>query len=463
MAFESLSERLGKAFKNITGKGKLSEKNMNDMLREVRMSLLEADVNYGVVKDFIARVKDKALGTEVMTSLNPGQMVVKIVHDEIVALLGNEEAPINYKKTGITTVMMVGLQGTGKTTAAAKIANVMKKKQSRKPLLVACDVIRPAAIEQLKTLGESIDVEVFSLGVETKALETAQKAMDYAKEQGYDTVVFDTAGRLHIDEELMQELSDIKAFVHPDDILLTVDAMTGQDIVNVASSFHEQLSVTGLVLTKLDGDSRGGGILSVRSITQVPVKFVGLGEKIEDLDVFHPDRMADRILGMGDVVSLVEKVQDVYDEKETMKAMKKMQSGRFGLDDMLDQMHQLKKLGPLSGILKMIPGMPSMPNLNDETTDKRMKETESIIYSMTLEERRDPSIITLSRKQRIAKGCGKDLAAINRLLKQFEQSKQMMKQMSNMDMATGLPKMGGGHFVGGPNRKKVRHKKKKKK
>ena len=463
MAFESLSERLGKAFKNITGKGKLSEKNMNDMLREVRMSLLEADVNYGVVKDFIARVKEKALGTEVMTSLNPGQMVVKIVHDEIVALLGNEEAPINYKKTGITTVMMVGLQGTGKTTAAAKIANVMKKKQSRKPLLVACDVIRPAAIEQLKTLGESIDVEVFSLGVETKALETAQKAMDYAKEQGYDTVVFDTAGRLHIDEELMQELSDIKAFVHPDDILLTVDAMTGQDIVNVASSFHEQLSVTGLVLTKLDGDSRGGGILSVRSITQVPVKFVGLGEKIEDLDVFHPDRMADRILGMGDVVSLVEKVQDVYDEKETMKAMKKMQSGRFGLDDMLDQMHQLKKLGPLSGILKMIPGMPSMPNLNDETTDKRMKETESIIYSMTLEERRDPSIITLSRKQRIAKGCGTDLAAINRLLKQFEQSKQMMKQMSNMDMATGLPKMGGGHFVGGPNRKKVRHKKKKKK
>ena len=250
MAFESLSERLGKAFKNITGKGKLSEKNMNDMLREVRMSLLEADVNYGVVKDFIARVKEKALGTEVMTSLNPGQMVVKIVHDEIVALLGNEEAPINYKKTGITTVMMVGLQGTGKTTAAAKIANVMKKKQSRKPLLVACDVIRPAAIEQLKTLGESIDVEVFSLGVETKALETAQKAMDYAKEQGYDTVVFDTAGRLHIDEELMQELSDIKAFVHPDDILLTVDAMTGQDIVNVASSFHEQLSVTGLNETR---------------------------------------------------------------------------------------------------------------------------------------------------------------------------------------------------------------------
>lgn len=318
---------------------------MNDMLREVRMSLLEADVNYGVVKDFIARVKEKALGTEVMTSLNPGQMVVKIVHDEIVALLGNEEAPINYKKTGITTVMMVGLQGTGKTTAAAKIANVMKKKQSRKPLLVACDVIRPAAIEQLKTLGESIDVEVFSLGVETKALETAQKAMDYAKEQGYDTVVFDTAGRLHIDEELMQELSDIKAFVHPDDILLTVDAMTGQDIVNVASSFHEQLSVTGLVLTKLDGDSRGGGILSVRSITQVPVKFVGLGEKIEDLDVFHPDRMADRILGMGDILSLVEKAQEKMDMEASTKSANRMMSGQFTLSDMLIQYEQIEKWG----------------------------------------------------------------------------------------------------------------------
>ena len=307
MAFENLSERLGKAFKNITGKGKLTEKNMNDMLREVRMSLLEADVNYGVVKDFISRIKEKAMGQEVLTSLNPGQMVVKIVHDEIVALLGTEDAPVNYKKSGITTIMMVGLQGTGKTTASAKIANLMKKKQGRNPLLVACDVIRPAAIDQLKTLGESIGVEVFSLGVETKALETAKQAMVYAKENGYDTVLFDTAGRLHIDDELMQELSDIKTYVQPDDILLTVDAMTGQDIVNVASSFHEQLEVSGLVLTKLDGDSRGGGILSVRAITNVPVKFVGLGEKIEDLDVFHPDRMADRILGMGDIMSLVEK------------------------------------------------------------------------------------------------------------------------------------------------------------
>ena len=443
MAFESLSERLGKAFKNITGKGKLSEKNMNDMLREVRMSLLEADVNYGVVKDFIARVKEKALGTEVMTSLNPGQMVVKIVHDEIVALLGNEEAPINYKKTGITTVMMVGLQGTGKTTAAAKIANVMKKKQSRKPLLVACDVIRPAAIEQLKTLGESIDVEVFSLGVETKALETAQKAMDYAKEQGYDTVVFDTAGRLHIDEELMQELSDIKAFVHPDDILLTVDAMTGQDIVNVASSFHEQLSVTGLVLTKLDGDSRGGGILSVRGITQVPVKFVGLGEKIEDLDVFHPDRMADRILGMGDILSLVEKAQEKMDMEASTKSANRMMSGQFTLSDMLIQYEQIEKMGSLGGMMKLLPGMGQMANQIDEAkADNKLKKSKAIIQSMTPEERENPNILRAGRKNRIAKGSGTTVADVNRCISEYEKMKTVMKQMMSMSKNGKMPNMG---------------------
>ena len=443
MAFESLSERLGKAFKNITGKGKLSEKNMNDMLREVRMSLLEADVNYGVVKDFIARVKEKALGTEVMTSLNPGQMVVKIVHDEIVALLGNEEAPINYKKTGITTVMMVGLQGTGKTTAAAKIANVMKKKQSRKPLLVACDVIRPAAIEQLKTLGESIDVEVVSLGVETKALETAQKAMDYAKEQGYDTVVFDTAGRLHIDEELMQELSDIKAFVHPDDILLTVDAMTGQDIVNVASSFHEQLSVTGLVLTKLDGDSRGGGILSVRSITQVPVKFVGLGEKIEDLDVFHPDRMADRILGMGDILSLVEKAQEKMDMEASTKSANRMMSGQFTLSDMLIQYEQIEKMGSLGGMMKLLPGMGQMANQIDEAkADNKLKKSKAIIQSMTPEERENPNILRAGRKNRIAKGSGTTVADVNRCISEYEKMKTVMKQMMSMSKNGKMPNMG---------------------
>ena len=436
MAFESLSERLGKAFKNITGKGKLSEKNMNDMLREVRMSLLEADVNYGVVKDFIARVKEQALGTEVMTSLNPGQMVVKIVHDEIVALLGSEDAPVNYKSSGITTVMMVGLQGTGKTTASAKIANVMKKKQNRKPLLVACDVIRPAAIEQLKTLGESIGVEVFSLGVETKALETAKQAMEYAKENGYDTVLFDTAGRLHIDEELMQELSDIKAYVHPDDILLTVDAMTGQDIVNVASSFHEQLDVTGLVLTKLDGDSRGGGILSVRSITQVPVKFVGLGEKIDDLD--------DRILGMGDIMSLVEQAQEKMDIEASTKSANRMMSGQFTLTDMLVQFQQLEKMGSLGGMMKLIPGMNQLAGQIDEAkAGNKMKKSTAIIQSMTMEERENPNILRASRKNRIAKGSGTTVADVNRLLNEYEKMKQVMKQMGSMTKSGKMPNMGG--------------------
>lgn len=444
MAFESLSDRLGKAFKNITGKGKLTEKNMNDMLREVRMSLLEADVNYGVVKDFVARVKEQALGTEVMNSLNPGQMVVKIVHDEIVALLGTEDAPANYKSTGITTVMMVGLQGTGKTTASAKIANVMKKKQNRKPLLVACDVIRPAAIEQLKTLGESIGVEVFSLGVETKALETARQAMDYAKENGYDTVLFDTAGRLHIDEELMKELSDIKELVHPDDILLTVDAMTGQDIVNVATSFHEQLQVSGLVLTKLDGDSRGGGILSVRTITKVPVKFVGLGEKIDDLDVFHPDRMADRILGMGDIMSLVEQAQDKMDLEASSKSANRMMSGQFTLTDMLVQFQQLKKMGSLGGMMKLIPGMGQLAGQLDEAkADNKMKKSEAIILSMTLEERENPNILRASRKNRIAKGSGTTVADVNRLLNEYEKMKQVMKQMGSMAKGGKMPNMGG--------------------
>ncbi|MEF9968159.1 MAG: signal recognition particle protein, partial [Longicatena sp.] len=415
-----------------------------DMLREVRMSLLEADVNYGVVKDFIARVKEQSLGEDVMTSLNPGQMVVKIVHDEIVDLLGSKDAPINYQASGITTVMMVGLQGTGKTTAAAKIANVMKKKQSRNPLLVACDVIRPAAIEQLQTLGASIGVEVFSLGVETKALETAKKAMAYATEKGYDTIIFDTAGRLHIDEELMQELADIKAFVNPSDILLTVDAMTGQDIVNVATSFHEQLVVSGLVLTKLDGDSRGGGILSVRSITQVPVKFVGLGEKIDDLDVFHPERMADRILGMGDIMSLVEQAQDKMDIEASTKSANNMMSGKFTLNDMLVQFQQIKKMGSLGGMMKLIPGMGQMAGQMDEAkADNKLKKSEAIILSMTPEERENPDILRASRKNRIAKGSGTNVADVNRTISDFEKMKQMMKQMGSMSKSGKMPNMTG--------------------
>lgn len=458
MAFESLSDRLQKTFKNITGKGKLSEKNMNDMLREVRMSLLEADVNYGVVKDFIARVKEKALGTEVMTSLNPGQMVVKIVHDEIMDLLGTNDAPLNYKTSGITTIMMVGLQGTGKTTASAKIANVIKKKQSRNPLLVACDVIRPAAIEQLQTLGETIGIEVFSLGVETKALETAKRAMEYALEHGYDTVIFDTAGRLHIDEELMQELRDIKAFVHPDDILLTVDAMTGQDIVNVANSFHEQLDVTGLVLTKLDGDSRGGGILSVRAITNVPVKFIGLGEKIDDLDVFHPDRMADRILGMGDILSLVEQAQEKMDIEASTKSANRMMSGQFTLTDMLVQYEQIEKMGSLGGMMKLIPGFSQMAGQVDEAkADNKMKKSKAIILSMTHEERENPNILRASRKNRIAKGSGTTVADVNRCISEYEKMKTVMKQMSSMAKGGGIPGMPGMGGMGGLGGMKQAH------
>ena len=377
-----------------------------------------------------------------MTSLNPGQMVVKIVHDELVELLGSDTAKLNFKLMGVTTIMMVGLQGTGKTTASAKIANVIKNKQSKKPLLVACDIIRPAAIEQLKSLGKSIDVEVFSLGVNVSALETAKKAMIYAQQNGYDTILFDTAGRLHIDEMLMKELKDIKEEIHPDEILLTVDAMTGQDIVGVAQNFHDLLSITGLVLTKLDGDSRGGGILSVKAITNVPVKFVGLGEKIDDLDVFHPYRMADRILGMGDIMTLVEKAQEKMDMDVNEKAAKRMMEGTFTLNDMLEQFHQLKKMGSISGLLKMIPGISQMSQqLDDEKTDKQMKKSEAIILSMTPEERENPSILRASRKNRIAKGSGTQVADVNRLITQFEKTKQMMKQMSSMSQSSSFPGM----------------------
>lgn len=464
MAFDSLSERLQSTLKKVSGQGQLTESNMQEMLTEIRLALLEADVNYEVVKQFIASTKEKALGADVIGSLKPGQVLVKIVHDELVHLLGDEVSEIDFNKKP-TIIMMVGLQGSGKTTTAGKIAKLITKKYNKKPLLVAGDIYRPAAVDQLVTLGKQLDVPVYEKGTTETAENIVKGALNFAAFNNNDVIIIDTAGRLHIDEPLMQELANIKEIAHPDEILLVVDSLTGQDIVNVAASFNEKLSITGAVLTKLDGDARGGGALSIRHITHVPIKFIGTGEKLDAIDLFYPDRMADRILGMGDVVSLVEKVQDVYDEKETMKDIKKMQAGRFGLDDMLKQMHQLKKLGPLSGVLKMIPGMPSMPNLSDEMTDKKMKETESIIYSMTPAERRDPSIITLSRKQRIARGCGKDLAAVNRLLKQFEQSKQMMKKLSNIDPNTGMPMAGGKsqHFVGSANRKKVRHKKKKKK
>ena len=433
MAFDSLSDRLNKTIRNIAGKGKLTDDNMESMLKEVRLALLEADVNYKIVKDFLNDVREKSRGEDVINSVQPGEMLVKIVHDELVNLLGNEEAELHFKESGITTIMMVGLQGTGKTTSVGKIARICKTKLERNPLLIAADVIRPAAIDQLKTLGKEIDTEVFSLGTETSALDTVKAGMKYAKEKGFDTVFIDTAGRLHIDEELMDELVNIESYVHADEILLTVDAMTGQDIVNVARAFSERLPLTGLVVTKFDGDSRGGGVLSVKKITGVPIKFVGEGEKLEDMNIFYPDRMADRILGMGDVVSLVEKAQEKMDQEAAEKAMKHMMEGKFDLNDMLIQLEQTSKLGPLSGILKMLPGYSQYSDLIDEAkASDGMKKTKAIIQSMTMEERRNPDKIRSTMKKRIASGSGTSLTEVNKVLNQFAKTKRAMDAIGGM-------------------------------
>ena len=433
MAFDSLSDRLNKTIRNIAGKGKLTDDNMESMLKEVRLALLEADVNYKIVKDFLNDVREKSRGEDVINSVQPGEMLVKIVHDELVNLLGNEEFELHFKESGITTIMMVGLQGTGKTTSVGKIARICKTKLERNPLLIAADVIRPAAIDQLKTLGKEIDTEVFSLGTETSALDTVKAGMKYAKENGFDTVFIDTAGRLHIDEELMDELVNIESYVHADEILLTVDAMTGQDIVNVARAFSERLPLTGLVVTKFDGDSRGGGVLSVKKITGVPIKFVGEGEKLEDMNIFYPDRMADRILGMGDVVSLVEKAQEKMDQEAAEKAMKHMMEGKFDLNDMLIQLEQTSKLGPLSGILKMLPGYSQYSDLIDEAkASDGMKKTKAIIQSMTMEERRNPDKIRSTMKKRIAAGSGTSLTEVNKVLNQFAKTKRAMDAIGGM-------------------------------
>lgn len=470
MAFESLSDRLSKAFKNISGQGKLTEKNMNDMLKEVRMSLLEADVNYTVVKNFIENVKEKAMGQEVMDSLNPGQMVVKVVRDELQELLGQEDAHINFKKTGITTVMMVGLQGTGKTTASAKIAKYCKEKLAKRVLLVACDVIRPAAIEQLKTLGHDIDIEVFSLGTEVSALETAKKAMAYARDRQKDLVIFDTAGRLHIDEDLMNELKDMESYVQPDDILLTVDAMTGQDIVTVAKEFNEKLSITGLIVTKMDGDARGGGLLSVRSITNVPVLFVSNGEKVDDLEAFHPDRMANRILGMGDVISLVEQAEDKLDMEVQKKTARNLMEGKFDFNDLLSQYDEIGKMGSMQKMLNMIPGLGKMArNVDDEVMNQNLRKSRAIIQSMTPYERENPSCLKASRKNRIAKGAGVKVMDVNKLIGQLEQmqtmSKLMKNGMPNMNALQNMQRGGGmqGMSKHSGSKKQKKSKKKKKK
>ena len=433
MAFDSLQDKLTKTIKNIQGKGKLTEANMEETLKDIRVALLESDVNYGVTKKFLNDVREKALGEDVINAIEPSQLLIKIIHDEIISLLKDDESANELKinENGLTTIMMVGLQGTGKTTQAGKLANLLKTKKNKKVLLVACDVIRKAAIEQLQTLGNSIGVEVFSEGLETSALQTAIDGVEYAKENLFDVVIIDTAGRLQIDEELMNELVNIKNAVHPDEILLTVDALTGQDISNVASTFNEKLNVTGLIATKFDGDSKGGSILSVKAITGVPIKFVGVGEKIEDIDGFYPDRLADRILGMGDVVSLVEKAQEEFDEKEAEKMASKMLSGKFTMDDLLWSLEKTRKMGPLGSLMKMIPGMSDMSKaINDDEADKALIKTKAIIQSMTIRERQDPSLLRNSHKRRIAAGSGTRVEDVNKLINQYDKMKKVMKQMS---------------------------------
>ncbi len=440
MAFESLSDKLNTTFRNLSGKGKLTEKNMEDILVEIRKAMIESDVNYRVVNTFLQNVKEKMLGQKVIESVNPSEMTVKIVYDELKELLGSETAEIEYAEDGITTIMLVGLQGTGKTTSVGKIANVLKNKQNRKPLIIAADIIRPAAIEQLQTLGEAIDVEVFTLGIEVSAHETVRQGMEYAKANNYDTVFIDTAGRLHIDEDLMNELSDIKTLVNPNEILLTVDAMTGQDIINVAQSFNDLLAISGLVVTKLDGDARGGAVLSVKSVTNVPVKFVGTGEKIEDLDIFYPDRMADRIMGMGDIVSLVEQAEEKMDMEAAEKSAERMMKGEFTLEDMLVQFDQINRMGPLGGLLKMVPGLNQMTkDFDTDGAEDAMKQSKAIIRSMTIEERQNPRIIRTSRINRIAKGSGTTRRDVTQLLKQYDKMKSQMRMVSRMFAGGKMP------------------------
>ncbi len=430
--FDSLQEKLTKTLRNVQGKGKLSERNMEETLKEIRIALLESDVNYKVVKDFLEKVRQESIGQDVLNAVEPGQLLVKIVHDEIISLLGDESAELNFKENDLTSIMIVGLQGTGKTTQAAKLANFLKKK-GRKPIMIAADIIRPAAIEQLETLGKQIDVEVFSMGVDVPVLKQVEEGIRYGKEKGYDTALIDTAGRLQIDEELMNELKQIKDLIHPDEILLTVDAMTGQDIVNVANAFHELLDVTGLILTKFDGDSKGGASLSVKAVTGVPIKFTGTGEKISDLEMFYPDRLAQRILGMGDVVSFVEKAQEEMDMKKAEETAGRLMDGKFTMDDLLNSIEQSRKLGPLSSIMRMMPGMSEMANaINDSDADNELRKIKAIIQSMTPAEREDPSIMRSSHKRRIAKGSGTRVEDVNKLCNQYDKMKKLFKNMSSM-------------------------------
>ncbi len=430
--FESLGDRLQNALHKIKGYGKITEENISDMMREIRLALLEADVNYKVVKEFTNTVKEKALGEEVVSSINPGDLFVKIVRDELVELLGGESKPLNLNGNP-ASLMLVGLQGSGKTTTIAKLANFLRKKHAKKPLLVACDVYRPAAIDQLKQLGKQLNIEVYEEG-KNNPVEIAKNAINYAKENKYDYVLIDTAGRLHIDDQLMDELVNIKDTIKPDEILLVIDSMMGQDAINVITGFNDKLPLTGVILTKLDGDTKGGVALSVRHLTNVPIKFIGVSEKLDGLDFFDPERAAGRILGMGDIVSLVEKATEAIDEKEAEKAAKRMQQGKFDLEDFLSTMKQIKKLGPLENLLKLIPGAKKMGITDVKIDPKQMAHIEAIVLSMTSKERRNPDIIKASRKTRIAAGSGTSVQEVNKLLQQFDQMKKMMKQMTNGNM-----------------------------
>ena len=434
MPFESLSERIQMSLRRITGRGRLNENDIDEMMKEVRLSLLEADVNYKVVKKFTSDVKEKALGEKIMKSLSPGDMVVKVVHDELKSLMGEEAVGVSYREKGPSVFMLVGLQGAGKTTHVGKLGLFLRKKDAKKPLLIAADIYRPAAITQLHTIGKQLGIEVFDMGTNNKVNDIVKNGIEYAKKNGFDLVIIDTAGRLHIDEALMDELTSIQENFNPDEVLLTIDAMMGQDAINVITTFNEKLKLTGCILTKLDGDTRGGAALSIRYLTDVPIKFIGVGEKLDQLEVFHPDRMAGRILGMGDVVSLIEKAEENVSEEEAMKLANKMQKGTFDYDDFMAQIKMIKRLGSLKGILSLIPGLGSQLK-NIEIDDKQFAYIEAIIKSMTPNERKNPELVakSYSRRERLAKGAGRPYNEVNNLVKRFDDMKRQVQMMTNMD------------------------------
>lgn len=454
MAFEGLTDRLQQALSGLRRKGKVTDADLRETMREIRLALLEADVNFKVVKDFVRNVREKATGAKVLDGLNPAQQIVSIVNDELTAMMGESEVPLNKSPKIPTVIMMVGLQGAGKTTTAGKLALKLKNEQNARPMMIAADVYRPAAIEQLKTLGEQIDVPVFEMGTDVNPRDIVKAGMEKAAELKSDYVFIDAAGRLQIDEELMQELADVKDIAHPDEIMLVVDAMTGQNAVETAEGFNNRLDITGIVLTKLDGDTRGGAALSIRAVTGKPIKFVGQGEKMTDLDIFYPDRMASRILGMGDLLTLIEKAQKDYDEKQAAETMEKMKSNTFDFNDFIDQMDQLQNMGPMEDIMKMIPGMANNPALKNAKIDpKDMAHIKAIVMSMTPAERENPDILNPSRRRRLAAGAGRPIVEVNRMIKQFNQMKKMMSGVMNGNMA-GMEQMmnamGGGSGAGFP-------------